>query len=771
MANATIAVKDTFTDTAGTLLSAHTGETGAAWTLSAGREGSAALISAAGRVYCSAGGAGLPDYTASGVPATADYDVVADLTILSAAEGAGITTRWSSAGSSIYLVYFQGVGWIFKDQPSGLSVTVVDALVVGATYRLKLEARGATITAYVDNVRIGSLATTLTTQKKGGVTLVNPVSASTGMHVDNFHIVDAATVSRKLVVFDGDSITYGYTLSLAQKIPAVAMGLRDNFEWVAINSGVNGATVADMIADAATEVDAYYSASNALNACVMMGGTNDIGNAGQTKETAYARIKAYHRARKSVGWFTVAVTITPRVDQQAKINWINRQMRLEWPTFSDALVDLYNNPKIEDSTNATYYFDTVHPTAAGDAAIAEEEMKVLPDVYHVFTVRSVGVPQTGLFPTWLSFNDVRTGAAVTPQPLILEVGGGRYRFSWDAGKLGDAAGMVDAGSVVASANDRYIPVEARKAEEGRTAAAMGASAVNSIPDEILATPTVPIANDSSGNVAVSDVLFDDVAAGGSTTTVIWLGEAHDDAKGATYVGNTLVWETADETFTALIISYGPDPGSGASVVTVEPAFDSAPQAGDTIKIVRGGAFGAIVQANLDAQVSMVGGGTSGGSLLTAIYNSTGLITNGNIIVSTNVRNGVLPIPQGHTFTDATALQITQPDGTWPDLANYPNAGTNGLFLTLTITPEYTNHAAYSATVNARITFSGGTCIGTFAGTNQAVAFRPGTVTATLVPSARGYPPYPYQAQVWAVSGTNNKQLFNGMALVTGDIRS
>jgi hypothetical protein len=153
----------------------------------------------------------------------------------------------------------------------------------------------------------------------------------------------------------------------------------------------------------------------------------------------------------------------------------------------------------------------------------------------------------------------------------------------------------------------------------------------------------------------------------------------------------------------------------------------------------------------------------------AIYNATGRITQGNIIVTAGTRNGVLTIMQGHTYADGVALQVTQPDGTWPDLANYP---TNGISLTLTLVPPYTNHAVYVANTNVgRVTITGATVTGTFAATNQAVAFRPGTVTATLVPTTQGYPKQPYDAQVWAVSGTNSKLLFDGMAPVTKDIRS
>jgi hypothetical protein len=207
---------------------------------------------------------------------------------------------------------------------------------------------------------------------------------------------------------------------------------------------------------------------------------------------------------------------------------------------------------------------------------------------------------------------------------------------------------------------------------------------------------------------------------------------------------------------------GQDP---ATLILTDPAAKLTTQA----------ETGYVTVTNTSAQAIAEAVGEAGGlstaqeSTLTAIYNATGRITQGNIIVTAGTRNGVLAVHQSHTYADSTALQITQPDGTWPDLASYP---TNGISLTLTLTPAYTNHAVYLANTNVgRVTITGATVTGTFAATNQAVAFRPGTVTATLVPTTQGYPKQPYDAQVWAVSGTNSKLLFDGMAPVTKDIRS
>ncbi len=70
-------VNDTFTDAAGTPLQNHTGESGASWTLHPTTPGSL-LITSAGRVRFNTSSAP-PIYYASGIPATAEYDVEADV--------------------------------------------------------------------------------------------------------------------------------------------------------------------------------------------------------------------------------------------------------------------------------------------------------------------------------------------------------------------------------------------------------------------------------------------------------------------------------------------------------------------------------------------------------------------------------------------------------------------------------------------------------------------------------------------------------------------
>lgn len=71
---------------------------------------------------------------------------------------------------------------------------------------------------------------------------------------------------------------------------------------------------------------------------------------------------------------------------------------------------------------------------------------------------NAGVPATGLTPTWNSLKNAVTGADITPQPSITEVGGGFYKFTADPGVGVRWCGVVDGGVSLTVNTDRYIPV-------------------------------------------------------------------------------------------------------------------------------------------------------------------------------------------------------------------------------------------------------------------------------------------------------------------------
>jgi lysophospholipase L1-like esterase len=187
-------VNDTFTDTAGTLLPAHTGETGATWTQHANWTG-VASISSANRLYYSSAGNTVAVYYASGTPASADYDVQATIRRLSSvSQEIGVMGRAATAANDWYWARYSHANgrwelWV------GLSMagTYTQALSDDTDYVLKLEMRGTAIKVYVDGVeRISITDSTYTSAGRAAVFFGATSSGdTTGYHLDSFSATDA----------------------------------------------------------------------------------------------------------------------------------------------------------------------------------------------------------------------------------------------------------------------------------------------------------------------------------------------------------------------------------------------------------------------------------------------------------------------------------------------------------------------------------------------------------------------------------------------------
>jgi hypothetical protein len=200
---------DSFTGTAGALLDSRTGEIGATWTL-APTSADSCVISAAGRLR-KAGNKGEDIYYPSGVPASADYTVEADVYVASNLSGdvVGVAGRVdpTGGGSQYTAGYTQSTQrWnlnsVVNGTPVLLGQSTVQALTVGATYRLALDLNGPTIRLLVDGAQLVSVVSTaITTTGKGGVDLGFGagkviVTDATGMQLDNFRITPPLTDSK-----------------------------------------------------------------------------------------------------------------------------------------------------------------------------------------------------------------------------------------------------------------------------------------------------------------------------------------------------------------------------------------------------------------------------------------------------------------------------------------------------------------------------------------------------------------------------------------------
>jgi len=71
-------------------------------------------------------------------------------------------------------------------------------------------------------------------------------------------------------------------------------------------------------------------------------------------------------------------------------------------------------------------------------------------------ITELGVPKTGLSPTWSTLTDQDGNAEA--QPSITEIGGGFYKFVIDITYEEIWMGVVDAGLITMGNSERYVPV-------------------------------------------------------------------------------------------------------------------------------------------------------------------------------------------------------------------------------------------------------------------------------------------------------------------------
>lgn len=194
-------VRETFTDTAGTILvSGHTAE--ATWVAVTGGGGGNWIITDANRVRPGSGGTGHDTAASSGIPASAEYDVETDFQVFTHvgdfSDSPRLWGRLLLSAQTGYFVYNSSGTWILYRMEAGIATGYLgdfpDTLVDGQTYHVLLQIRNATKRVFINGVlRISSVDNTLTAVGYGGIgTGYYPSAAtnSTGIHVDNFLVTD-----------------------------------------------------------------------------------------------------------------------------------------------------------------------------------------------------------------------------------------------------------------------------------------------------------------------------------------------------------------------------------------------------------------------------------------------------------------------------------------------------------------------------------------------------------------------------------------------------
>lgn len=190
---------DTFTDTDAKTLETHVASDGGTWTKSSGSGAGSATIDA-NRVH-NTNDATLHIYRHSYVPPITDYRVEVDLVMLSDNDlsYAGIGARISSTANTLYSFVYRCDAnlWRLEAIVNGASTAIIGSvgqvLTVGQTYRIALDVRGSTVTAFVDGVQIASgTDTAIPAAGFAGIRLFNAAAAGVGAHLDNWTVIPYA---------------------------------------------------------------------------------------------------------------------------------------------------------------------------------------------------------------------------------------------------------------------------------------------------------------------------------------------------------------------------------------------------------------------------------------------------------------------------------------------------------------------------------------------------------------------------------------------------
>lgn len=180
-------VNDTFTDTAGTVLSSHTGELGATWTQHGSYTTATITIGTSGTVADKDSASGTGMYYASGTGANANYTVECELIDTTSANLSSACVGWVDTGSdsmvgirrqnSTTVQFFKIIAGTFTSQQ-----TVTVSYSQDQARELKITRSGNDFTAFLDEAALGA-AVTISDSEVSGVGRVG--IRMTGAWADN----------------------------------------------------------------------------------------------------------------------------------------------------------------------------------------------------------------------------------------------------------------------------------------------------------------------------------------------------------------------------------------------------------------------------------------------------------------------------------------------------------------------------------------------------------------------------------------------------------
>lgn len=188
-------VSDNMTGTNWKDIHTRVGAVGASWTRHVSTPDSRWYIFS-NRVHCGI----LGGVYASGVPASADYDVECDYLIYTDIPNVAICGRMSTSFFTFYYTYYQSgevvLAKMIDGSPTSLGWWITTLSTGGTSYKLRLSMVGTTIKVFVNNVeRISVVDASVTSAGRVGLRSVGSNDASTGKHVDNLIAYDGSVIA------------------------------------------------------------------------------------------------------------------------------------------------------------------------------------------------------------------------------------------------------------------------------------------------------------------------------------------------------------------------------------------------------------------------------------------------------------------------------------------------------------------------------------------------------------------------------------------------
>lgn len=224
-----------------------------------------------------------------------------------------------------------------------------------------------------DTISFGSPHTSFDFQGVMGAAIITSDLLSAD-EIQLFHDVTssgsyAAQLSNPRVPVVGDSISVhpasgGYD-------PAHPTIIQTNNPGVTIiNEAIAGQTAATIDSNYASQIGLNYKSGAVSNRLVIFAGTNDI-STGSTAAETFAEIESIVSQATTTGYDAVFVcTVLDRSPDtyDATIASLNTLIRAG---SGYTVIDTAAVSELSDGSNATYFYDGVHPTVAGHAKIAE----------------------------------------------------------------------------------------------------------------------------------------------------------------------------------------------------------------------------------------------------------------------------------------------------------------------------------------------------------------------------------------------------------------